>query len=81
MIDTKWRFQTAPRHTHNSVRYEWCWRTTTSGGRVASAKSFTSLNACVADAKLHGFEGEIKVVAGFGISEMAADDAVREDAS
>jgi hypothetical protein len=81
MVDAKWRFQTAPRHTHNSIRYEWYWRTTTSGRRVASTKSFTSLSACVADAKLHGFEGKIEVVAGFGISEMAADDSLREDAS
>jgi hypothetical protein len=56
---TNWEFVTKPVRGTNTVSWEWEWRATgEDGSKITSRRTYPSFRDCVADAKLHGFDGE-----------------------
>lgn len=55
----RWEFVTRPVRGAGYVAWNWAWRAIDDEGTVrVSDRSFTTFNACVADARLHGFTGD-----------------------
>jgi hypothetical protein len=53
-----WEFITKPVRSTNAVAWEWEWRCTGDDGSITSSpRTFSSFRDCIADARLHGFEG------------------------
>jgi hypothetical protein len=54
-----WEFITRPVHSANAVSWEWEWRCIDEDGtKKVSARTFSSLRECTADARSHGFTGD-----------------------
>ena len=62
-----WRIYTKPVETEDGgIGLRWFWRSPVMEGRKESPLGFTTREACVADAALHGYTPDCETVRSFG---------------